>query len=343
MELIEWFHATHDLFMTSHPNTKSTTQKPLMTISRRSFIKAGVAVPLAASSFAWLAQGAGAAPLRLSGFADEISPNLDEQIKVCKALGIRYFELRGVAGKNVLDFDANLRTEIREKLKANGLGVACIGSPIGKVNITDPWTTHFDRFKVAVETADFFSAPLIRIFSYYPPKGGDFSKHRDEVMKRMQAKADYVRNGSVTLVHENEKDIYGERGPACLDLLKTINSPKLRAAFDFANFIQAGDDPMENWKLLKPYVVHFHIKDCTKQGKKVVPAGQGDGSVQAILQDAVASGYNGFLSLEPHLQIAGRNSGQTGPELFKVATEALRTVCQKAGISLEEPAPSGSK
>ena len=274
--------------------------------------------------------------MKLAAFADEISPKLDEQIRVCKELGIRFFELRGVAGKNVMDFDLALRTEVRSKLRENGMGVASIGSPIGKAKITDPWPACFDKFKLAVELAEFFSAPLIRIFSYFPPaKGQDFAPHREEIMRRMQAKADYVKGHPVTLVHENEKDIYGEHGTACLDMLKTVNSPKLRCAFDFANFVQAGDDTLKNWEMLKPYVVHFHIKDCKRETKKVVPAGQGDGNIQAILEDAKKSGYEGFLTLEPHLRVAGRNSGETGPELFKTATNALRGICGKIGIQLQ--------
>ena len=111
--------------------------------------------------------------LRLAGFADEISPDLDEQIRVCKANHVTHFELRGVANKNVLDFDENLRAEIKQKLGDNGMGVASIGSPIGKVKINDAWEKHFDRFKIAVDAAEFFGAPLIRIFSYYPPNEGD--------------------------------------------------------------------------------------------------------------------------------------------------------------------------
>lgn len=304
-------------------------------MTRRNFIQAGLAAPLILSALPQAAHAA-TVTLKMSGFADEISPKLDEQIKVCKSLGVLYFELRGVAGKTVPDFSPELRKEVRDKLKANGMGVASLGSPIGKVKITDPWPAYFDKFKQVVELAEYLEAPLIRIFSYFPAKkGAAFTKQqRDEVMRRMQAKADYVKDHPVTLVHENEKDIYGERGPACLEILKTINSPKLRCAFDFSNFIQAGDDPLDNWKLLKPYTVHFHIKDCKKDTKKVVPAGQGDGHLLEILTDAVKSGYTGFLSLEPHLKYAGANFGETGPELFKVAVDALRDIAKKADIQL---------
>ena len=156
--------------------------------------------------------------LRLAAFADEISPDLDVQIEHCRKNGITHFELRGVAGKNVLDFDALLRAEIKKKLVGAGMGVACIGSPIGKVKLSDSWEQHFERFKIAVDAAEFFDAPFIRIFSYYEPS-------RDEVLRRMQKKVEYLHGRAPVLIHENEKDIYGERGAQCLDLLKAIDSP----------------------------------------------------------------------------------------------------------------------
>jgi sugar phosphate isomerase/epimerase len=269
---------------------------------------------------------------KLSAFADEISPDLDEQIRGCRDNGVTHFELRSVNKINVLDLDAALRKSIRSKLTDAGMGVVSIGSPIGKVKINDPWEQHFDRFKIAVDAAEYFAAPLVRIFSYYPPEGagkGDISKHRDEVLRRMRAKADYAKNYNVTLIHENEKDIYGDIGPRCLDLMKSVESPKMRFAFDFANFVQCGDHPLDNWPGLKPYSVHIHIKDAKLADGKVVPAGQGDGQIEPVLIDLHQSGYEGFLSLEPHLSAAGQYGGFSGPQLFKVAVDALKALCRK--------------
>jgi 3-dehydroshikimate dehydratase len=274
--------------------------------------------------------------LRLAAFADEISANLDDQIRVCKQNGVGWFELRGVNGINVMDFDKNLLAEIKSKLSANGMGVVSIGSPIGKIKITDPFEPHFEKFKHAVELAEYFAAPFIRIFSYYPPeKGMDLKPYRAEVMRRMRAKAEYVeKHANVTLVHENEKDIYGESGEDCLDLLKTVNHPKLRNAFDFANFVQAKHRPEAAWPLLKPYTVHIHIKDAFWADGKNTPAGTGDGHIPEILADAWNSGYRGFLTMEPHLSVAGQFSGFTGPDLFKTAVDALKDICKRNNIPL---------
>lgn len=273
--------------------------------------------------------------LKLAAFADEISPDLDEQIRVCRENGVTHFELRGVNKINVMDFGRDLRAEIKAKLHAAGMNVLSIASPIGKAKINEPWPIYFERFKLAVELAHFFGANMIRIFSYYPPsEDQDIHRYRDEVILRMQAKVDYIRGMPIVLVHENEKGIYGQRGVDCVDLLKAINSPKLRAAFDFANFVQVGENPLENWPVLKPFVTHIHVKDAKRAEDQVVPAGQGDGQLEPILADAWKSGYRGFLSLEPHLKVAGHSHGETGPELFKVAADALKGICRRNSIPL---------
>lgn len=272
--------------------------------------------------------------LKLAAFADEIGPDIDEQIRVCQANDVTHFELRGVAGKNVLDFDDALKSTVRQKLAAANMGVISIGSPIGKVKINEPWEPHFDRFKIAVEMAEYFNAPFIRIFSYYAPEqGDDWSPWRDEILKRMRAKVEYIKNRNVTLIHENESHIYGDTGARCVDLLQSINHPKFRAAFDFANFVQVDDYPEKCWPGIKPFTVHIHVKD-SRRDKKIVPAGQGDGHISEILSDAYKSGYRGFLSLEPHLQVAGHSHGVTGEALFKVATDALKGICREINVPL---------
>ncbi len=274
--------------------------------------------------------------LKLCAFADEISPDLDEQVRVCRACGVEQVELRSVSDVNVLDFDRELRQRVRSRLAGAGMRVACIGSPIGKVKISEPWEPHFQRFKTAVGLAEFFGAGMVRLFSYYPPEErGAVREHRDEVIRRMRAKADYVRDRDVVLVHENEARIYGEGRDACVDLMRTVDSPKLRGAFDFANFILAGERPAENWPALKPYTAHFHIKDARLSDRAIVPAGEGDGDVGPVLADAYRSGYRGLLSLEPHLAAAGQFGGHSGPQRFERAVRALREVCRQYDVPLE--------
>jgi sugar phosphate isomerase/epimerase len=97
--------------------------------------------------------------------------------------------------------------------------------------------------------------------------------------------------------------------------------------------VQAGVKPFDTaYPLLKPYIGYFHIKDAIMGQGKVVPAGQGDGQIPELMGAAKEAGYDGFLSLEPHLKVAGHSTGYTGPELFATAVNALRSILNDLGI-----------
>jgi len=107
--------------------------------------------------------------IRLAAFADEISPDLDEQITFLRDEGIGYVELRGVWNTNVLDLTDAQVAEVRRAFGAQGISVASIGSPIGKVPIDSPFGEHIHRFERALTLARAFGARYVRIFSLYPP------------------------------------------------------------------------------------------------------------------------------------------------------------------------------
>jgi 3-dehydroshikimate dehydratase len=114
--------------------------------------------------------------LKLSAFADEISADLDEQISACRENAVTHIELRSVNKINVLDFDRPLREQIKTKLAAGGLAVLCIASPIGKVKIDDSFAAHMERFRIAVEAAEFFGAPYITLPRRKPISAGTATK-----------------------------------------------------------------------------------------------------------------------------------------------------------------------
>ena len=268
--------------------------------------------------------------IHLTGFADEIGPDLDLQVRTLASESMRYLELRGVWDTNVLDFSARQRRDLKKRLGDAGIGVSAIGSPIGKVKIDAPWAEHVERFKVALDAAEFFGAPYIRLFSYYPPEGGRMADHRDEVIRRLREQVEMVGGRPVVLLHENEKDIYGEKTDACLDIATSV--PGMKLVFDPANFVVAGVRPGEAWKVLRDHIAYFHIKDAVAAAGKVVPAGQGDGDIPEVLGDAISTrGFEGFISLEPHLAAAGQFSGFSGPDLFKKAVQALKAILDDLG------------
>lgn len=268
----------------------------------------------------------------LTGFSDEIGPDPQLQIDTLRAVDVRFLELRAVGGKGVLELSENETSAFKRALDSAGMGVSSIGSPIGKVQVRSDLDAHFARFRIAVERAQFFGARYVRVFSFYH-QGEEAVACRGEVVDFYHRMTEAADSADVVLLHENESHIYGDVPTRCVDLLEAVATPSLRAAFDPANFIQVGVDPLsEAWPLLKDHTTYFHIKDALADSRAVVPAGYGDGGLEDILRDAVRSGFSGFLSLEPHLKAEDSVHGGDGPERFVKAVTALRQVLQRIGV-----------
>ena len=278
--------------------------------------------------------------IRLSAFADEISPELDAQIAVLKSEGISFLDLRSVENTNVLDLSDRHVTQIKETLDAQGIGIAAIGSPVGKVPIDSPFDEHWRRFERAITLAQVFGTLFLRIFSFYPPAGSagtgnassaDPGGWRDEVHKRLRAMTARASETGVILLHENEKDIYGDTIARCVDLLQACNDTHFQAVLDPANFIQCGQTPYPDaYEALHTWLHYVHVKDARPDGS-VVAAGEGVARWPELLQRLRQDGYDGFFSLEPHLSAAGKYSGFSGPDLFRHASQALQQMLQAMG------------
>jgi 3-dehydroshikimate dehydratase len=270
----------------------------------------------------------------LTGFADEISSDLDVQLDVLASEGIQYLDLRGAWGKNVSVMTGEDIATIKALLDSRDVKVSSIGSPIGKIKVTDDFAAHLELMKRMIHLAKFFETPYIRIFSFIIPAGEEPLTHREEVMRRMKQLCVLAEQEGVVLLLENEKHVYGDIAERCLDILQVCESKSLVAAFDPANFIQCGvASIVDTFKLLQPYTSYMHVKDALKEGGSVVPSGEGDGDWQHLVAALSAQGYSGFMSLEPHLKAVGALEGRTNPELFVIASQALKKLLLEAGCS----------
>jgi len=261
----------------------------------------------------------------LSGFADEISPDLNEQLAVLAAESISHLELRSVWSTNVADLDDVQLASLRRQLGESGVQVSAIGSPIGKVRIDAPLAPELDRLRRVADVAGELGTTLVRVFSFFIPQAHDPELYRAQVIDRMGELAAVAEERGLVLAHENEKEIYGDRPERCVDIIESVGSPALRATFDAANFVQCGVRPhADAYELLRPYLVYVQVKDALTATGGVVPAGQGDGQVRETLAELRDSAFQGYLSLEPHLATSGRFGGFSGPDGFRLASSALK-------------------
>lgn len=238
---------------------------------------------------------------KITGFADEIDTQFDVQIQVLELLGQKYLELRAADGIGVADMDIKKAAELKKKMTDRGIAVSAIGSPVGKIGIEEDFEPHLELFKHIVELAQYFETPNIRMFSFYLPEEEEPEKYRNQVFERIGKIVDCAESENVKLLHENEKGIYGAMALQCQHLFHEFYGEHFQGIFDFANFIQCGQDTREAFKLLEPFISYIHVKDAIWGSGEVVLPGEGDGQLPYLLSQMDKNNFEGYLSLEPHL------------------------------------------
>lgn len=276
---------------------------------------------------------------QLSAFADEITPHFEDQLRALNALRINYISLRLVDDKNIIDYTVDeVQTYIKPLLDRYNIRVSSIGSPIGKVNIhdCDAVQKQFGKMKNLVAICQELDVHYIRMFSYY----NTTDKDHNLVLQNLQRLLDYVKGTKIVLLHENEKDIYGDTADKCLSLAKSLQHPQFQLIFDPANFVQVKEQPKQAFTLLKEYVKYLHLKDARYTDSANVLIGMGDGEVPYIVQACIQKQDVAFMTFEPHLvAFSGLESLEQGDSqaqvtsttpyaAFKDSLQALKTMIQ---------------
>lgn len=244
--------------------------------------------------------------IAISGFSDEISSDLNTQLKTVNKLGMHYISLRGIDDKNISKYSVDMiKNDVLPRLSKWDIGVSSIGSPIGKIYVDDEtaFQEQLAQLKTLCEISQLLNCRYIRIFSFYIPRNEDFDKYKDNVIEKLKQFAEIAEQYNVILLHENEKDIFGDIARRCKLIFEEVGSTHFKAIFDFANFVQCGENTQACYELLSDYIEYIHIKDAVYKDNVNVLCGTGDGQIESILTQIFKAGYKGFLTLEPHLVV----------------------------------------
>ena len=239
--------------------------------------------------------------ITISGFYDEVSGDLSQQIALLHELGETYMCPRTVNGKNIADYTyEEFKENIYPTLQKEGIKFSSIGSPIGKVGIDDEAGFEKQKKQLAelIKIAQLMECKYIRIFSFYYGDKDPATCHEKVVAKLKEFLA-IAKGSGVKLMHENEKLVYGDVPERVLAVYDEINDEDLVLCYDASNYVQCDVDPKKAFDMLKDHVVYYHIKDCSKY-KVEVPVGTGEGCYDYILGELKKRGYEGFMTLEPH-------------------------------------------
>ena len=233
--------------------------------------------------------------IRLSAFADEAGKELPAQIAALKRNEIPYIEVRFIGSKNVADLTLDEAKEVRKALDEGGIKVWSIGSPLGKIKITDDLEAHMEKTRHVCRLAKTLGTDKIRMFSFY-----EAFEAKELVFATLRRMVEIAKEEGVTLYHENEKDIYGDTVARVLEIMENVEG--LRYIYDPANFVDVGEDSDMALDALHAKMGYFHIKDVIADTHELVPAGYGDGKIDRLVRMLPDEG-EWVLTLEPHLAL----------------------------------------
>jgi len=250
----------------------------------------------------------------LTGIADEASQNIETQIEVTRQLGWNAIESRFIDGKNIHDLGEEAFDQVCETLDGSGVHINAFGSAIanwGK-DVRDDFSITEAEINRTIPRMKKLGSRFVRVMSYKVIEGVDLMA--DERIRRLQLILDAFSAEGITVVHENCMNYGGMCWQHTLELIDAL--PGMKLVYDTGNPVFNRDhmkegnswqDPWEFYQNVKAHIAYVHVKDCLnpspENGNKEVYTypGDGQGRVLDIMTDLMKSGYDGGISIEPHL------------------------------------------
>ncbi|MBD3239644.1 MAG: TIM barrel protein [Chitinivibrionales bacterium] len=290
----------------------------------------------------------------LTGFADEASHDIDVQIQATKELGWKNIESRATQHGNIAAMSDAQFEEFCGKLDDAGISVNCYGSGIANwaKKLSDPPESSYEELTAAIPRLQKLGTKLVRVMSFSCPEDISINapEVEAEVITRMQHLVRIAEDGGVVLVHENCNNWGGRSYEHTMKLLDAIDSPSFRLVFDTGNPVFRkdirfnGTEPfayqsaLEFYNNVKDFVDYVHIKDgVIEDGKmRFTFPGEGDGNVLEICTDLHDRGYDGGISIEPHLAVVFHDESVQSEDSVKYANyveygKRMEAIVKKAG------------
>lgn len=252
-------------------------------------------------------------PFRFTGFTDEAERSLDGQISTLREVGWSAIELRLIDGKNICDFTDEEWKRTWDRLQKEQIQVVGFGGQIGNWArpIDSDFSLDIDELKRVAPRMRQAGTKFLRIMSYPNSESNPLSRSewRIEAVRRLKELAKIAEGEGIILGHENCSG-YGETPEGFLDMVEVVNSPALQLIFDTGNNSLHDNNTEVTWdyyQKCREQITHVHIK-CAKPGENgddfVTCYVDEDPVQERILKDLEATGYDGWLSIEPHIKAA---------------------------------------
>ncbi len=267
--------------------------------------------------------------IKLTGIADEAGASLDVQIAAHQELGwdsieSRVVEFAGVKG-NLHEIPEAAFEAVVERLAESSMGISGFGSIIANwaKKVTDDFSITVAEIDRAIPRMQRLGTKLIRVMSYAVCKtdaGADLDDQLEpERIRRMKEINARFNDAGLTMVHENCMNWGGMSTDHVKRLCDAV--PGIKWVFDTGNPVFIDDrkrpghkqDAWEMYQAIKPHMVHVHVKDgrwvAAKNDAEYTYPGEGEGQTERIMADLIASDYQGYISIEPHVAVVFHGAG----------------------------------
>lgn len=256
--------------------------------------------------------------MKLTGFADEASRDLEKQIEATKELGWSAISARMIGEHNIHEMPQKDFDQAADRLDEAGIHIPEFGSLIanwGKT-IDSDFDITLAEVQRAIPRMQRLKTPFVRVMSYAQKPWGE-NQMEEERFHRLREIVKRFDDAGLTAIHENCMNWGGFSAEHTLRLVEEV--PGLKLVFDTGNPVFQRDrskpnadnffpwqDPFEFWEKIREHVVHIHVKDCQNPvGENSEPVynmpGEGLARVKDILTDALDNGYSGWVAIEPHV------------------------------------------
>ncbi len=261
-----------------------------------------------------------------TGFADEAALSIDRQIKVTNELGWKNIESRNIDGTNISDVSDEEFEEVYQKLQDSGIKINCFGSAVANWGKNPASEEDFQKslaeLKQAIPRMKKLGTKMIRGMSFGIPQNFDLEDSPElekKVIEKLKILVEMCEEADITYVHENCMNYFSQSYQHMDRLLETMDSDYFKIVFDTGNPVfsdnRIGEAPYqkqttwEAYQHLKDKIEYIHIKDgmFLKEKDGIFPEtkftfpGKGNGQVRKVLKDLLANGYDGGISIEPHM------------------------------------------
>lgn len=259
----------------------------------------------------------------LTGFADEATKTIEEQIRVTRQLGWRNIETRHINDKYVYQLSDEEFDHVCDQLHREGVSINCQGSGVanwGK-QIDEPFDSSLEEARILIPRMQRLGTKLIRIMSFAVMEGRSPEDQMKELrFERLRELTKMFGDAGITVVHENCMNFGGMGWTYTLELIENV--PGLKLVFDTGNPVFTHDrtkptpypqqSAWEFYQNVKQHIEYVHIKDGIWNGEeeKVTYTfpGEGEGDVKRIVRDLLDNGYDGGFSMEPHMAVVLHDS-----------------------------------